>query len=230
MSVPSVPSVPKLVFRAKPLKLPVFKPKPVVEKVEVPEKPVTQYKFPPQMLLLIPFIIVGVRWLMASTEDMHKIKELHCRMDRHVMRCNSHATEGTFVVIIPSSCESVYEIGGVPFSSAGDDVYRVPAGDFTIRDIIGKCDMQTYLDSDLKKIEVPFTFITTKQHTRFSIEVDGVTVVENVVSSMFESVQRGNWIAYTYDVKGDTIKVIGDGTDVIHVYAPKTVGSSRLRP
>ena len=227
-------SVPKLVFRAKPLKLPVLKPAvkgKVKEVKEVKEVEVKRWSFYPAMLLLIPLVFIGFRWLFTTDNFVHKIKELPCRVDRHVVRCNSEVKEGTFVVIVPKSCESVYEIGGVPFSSAGKDgVFRVPAGDFTIKDVIGRCNLQAYLDSDLKKLDVPFTFVTTKQHTRFSILLDGDIVVEHVVSSMFDSVSLGNWIAYTYDVQGDNIKVVGDGTDIIHVYVPRTVGSSRLRP
>jgi len=227
-------SVPKLVFRAKPLKLPVLKPAvkvKVKEVKEVKEVEVKRWSFYPAMLLLIPLVFIGFRWLFTTVKFVHKIKELPCRADRHVVRCNSEVKEGTFVVIVPKSCESVYEIGGVPFSSAGKDgVFRVPAGDFTIKDVIGRCNLQAYLDSDLKKLDVPFTFVTTKQHTRFSILLDGDIVVEHVVSSMFDSVSLGNWIAYTYDVQGDNIKVVGDGTDIIHVYVPRTVGSSRLRP
>lgn len=227
-------SVPKLVFRAKPLKLPVLKPAvkvKVKEVKEVKEVEVKRWSFYPAMLLLIPLVFIGFRWLFTTVNFVHKIKELPCRVDRHVVRCNSEVKDGTFVVIVPKSCESVYEIGGVPFSSAGKDgVFRVPAGDFTIKDVIGRCNLQAYLDSDLKKLDVPFTFVTTKQHTRFSILLDGDIVVEHVVSSMFDSVSLGNWIAYTYDVQGDNIKVVGDGTDIIHVYVPRTVGSSRLRP
>lgn len=230
-------SVPKLVFRAKPLKLPVIKLRQVqqvkeIEEVkETKEDTTSKYKYYPPMLLLIPFVFVGLRWLMTSVEEIHKIKELNCKLDRHIVRCDSHVHEGTFVVIVPKSCESVYEIGGVPFSSAGKDgVYRVPAGDFTIKNVIGKCSLQAYLDSDLTFVNIPFTFITTKQHTRFSIEVDGEVIVEHVVSSMFDSVQLGNWIAYTYNMKGNNIRVFGDGTDIIHIYPPRTLGSSRLRP
>lgn len=221
-------SVPKLVFRAKPLKLPMLKL--VEETVVVHEKEVPKIQARKvswlYALLLLPCIYCALGWF--TTPPMHRIVELKCHHDRQLVQCASHESGGTFVVIIPSTCNSVYEIGGVPFSSAGKDgVYRVPARDLTIKDVIGKCNLQAYLDSDKMELVVPFTFITTKQHTHFSIEVGGNTVVEHAASSMFDSVHRGNWIAYTYNVIGTDITVIGDGTDIIHVYSHPP---SRLRP
>ena len=212
-------SVPKLNFRAKPLKLPVFiKPPEKVEKVEEPppKKPYILY-FPAVFLLV--FLL---RWFIYTNTALHKIKELPCKLDRRTVRCMSHEHKGTFVVSVPDTCTSVYDIGGVPFSSAGDSgLYRVPARKLEIKDVIGKCDLQAYMDTDIMKLHVPFTFVTTKQHTRFSIKVDGEVIVEHAVSSMFQSVRRGTWIAYTYDLpSASSFSVTGDGTDIIHVYPP----------
>ena len=213
-------SVPKLNFRAKPLKLPVFvkrpEPEKVEEKVEVPRKPYVLY-FPAVFLLV--FLL---RWLIYTNTEMHKIKELPCKLDRRTVRCTSSVHKGTFVVSVPDTCTSVYDIGGVPFSSAKKDgLYRVPARKLEIKDVIGKCDLQAYIDTNVEKLHVPFTFVTTKQHTRFSIKVDDEIIVEHAIASMFHSERRGTWIAYTYDLPpASSFVVTGDGTDVIHVYPP----------
>ena len=49
--------------------------------------------------------------------------------------------------------------------------------------------------------------------------MDGDSViVDKGPASLFDSVSKGSWIAYTYDIPGNTAKVIGDGTDIIHIY------------
>ena len=85
-------SVPKLNFRAKPLKLPVFiKPPEKVEKVEEPppKKPYILY-FP--VVFLLVFLL---RWFIYTNTALHKIKELPCKLDRRTVRCMSHEHKGT---------------------------------------------------------------------------------------------------------------------------------------
>ena len=167
-------------------------------------------------------LIVCLRvWLHVA--EVHTIHSLTCTRSKREVRCLGKAS-GTFVVDVPSDCDSVYEIDGVPFSAAmHDGVFRVPAKHMTIKDVFGECNVQAYLDSTPTKISMPFTWITTAQHKRFTIYVDNQMVVESAVASLFPSVKRGVWIAYTFDFTEDiaAIRVSGDGTDVIYTYAAR---------
>lgn len=59
-----------------------------------------------------------------------------------------------------------------------------------------------------------------KKHTWFSIRINGHIVVERADASLFESVENGIWVAYTYDlnVKNKHVEVFGDAGDIIFVY------------
>ena len=227
-------SVPKLSFRAKPLKLPLLKhpttltPPPKKEHVvlevksdsnEPPKRGYWRY-FP-----LVFLCMFALRMFIHTSIPAHTIRELRCHRDRHTVRCTSRQ-RGTFVVNVPEACESVYDIGGVPFSAAGSSgMFRVPTKELVVKDVIGKCNIQAYMDSKVTKLSVPFTWVTTKQHTRFTITVNDDMIVEKAVAFMFDSTRRGNWIAYTYDVSVPvkTVSVVGDGTDVIHIYPPREI-------
>ena len=127
---------------------------------------------------------------------------------------------GTFVIEIPDSCsKSVYDVGGYPFSVASQGrFFKVPAGMLTVKDINGECQVKAYIDSNTMVLEFPFTWVTTNQHTTFTLLNGNEIIVDKVSADLFDSVSRGPWIAYTYDIPGKTAKVIGDGSDIIHVY------------
>ena len=80
--------------------------------------------------------------------------------------------------------------------------------------------MNAYIDSAATPFDMPFTWVTTAQHTRFTLESDGNTIALDVSASLFASETNGRWIAYTFDIpKGlHTVSVTGDGTDIIHTY------------
>jgi len=158
-----------------------------------------------------------------SEDKMHTIYKLSCEKKKRVLKCDSAIHSGTFVVEIPSRCaSSVYEIGGIPFSVSKQkgNIFKAPASDLTVKNVDGDCTIKAFVDSYEFKHEVPFTWITTHMHTWFTIRVNGHTVVERADASLFESVQNGIWIAYTYDlnVKYKDVVVTGDGTDMIFTY------------
>lgn len=233
--------LPKLNFRAKPLVLPVVrrdmenqlskppkppKPKQLSHLPKMPKIP-SLPNLPPIQPHWLAFpaifvLIVCLRvWLHVA--EVHTIQSLTCKRSKREVRCLGKPS-GTFVVDVPSDCDSVYEIDGVPFSAATHDgVFRVPAKHMVIKDVFGECNVQAYLDSTPTTISMPFTWITTAQHKKFTIHVDDQMVVESAVASLFPSVKRGVWIAYTFDFTEDiaAIRVSGDGSDVIYTYAAR---------
>ena len=227
--------LPKLNFRAKLPVLSVVR-RDVENQAPPPPKPPkpNQLTHLPKMPKLPPIqphwlafpaifvLIVCLRvWLHVS--EVHTIQSLTCTRSKREVRCLGKAY-GTFVVDVPSDCDSVYEIDGVPFSAAmHGGVFRVPAKHMVIKDVFGECSVQAYLDSTPTAISMPFTWITTAQHKKFTIHVDDQMVVESAVASLFPSVRRGVWIAYTFDFTEGiaAIRVSGDDSDVIYTYAAR---------
>ena len=239
-------SLPKLSFRQNPLRIPVKKKKPQFTfslDVEDQKAPVLKPPKPPAVVpsptvlptlptkritlriiffgfLLILFIrLLQVWW---AEDPMHTIYKLACTTKKRVLTCDSSISKGTFVVEIPEKCsKSVYEVGGVPFSvSKRGNVFKAPANDLTVKNIDGDCTIKAFLDSYEFKAEVPFTWVTTKKHTWFTIRVNSRIVVERADASLFESSENGIWVAYTYDlnVKNKRVEDFGDGGDIIFVY------------
>ena len=159
---------------------------------------------------------------MWSEEKMHTIYKLACSTKNRILTCDSSVHEGTFIVEIPEKCsKSVYEIGGLPFSvSKHGNVFKAHASKLTVKNIDGDCTIKAFVDSYDYEVNVPFTWISTKKHTWFTIRVNGHTVVERADASLFESEENGIWVAYTYDlnVKNKHVEVWGDAGDVIFVY------------
>lgn len=214
----------KLSFRHAPLKVPVKKPVFVVPDIEQPSKSPKEspkrvptsfkiYYFLP-LLLLFYFVI-------PKSRPVRTLIKLKCSLHHRKMSCKG-VPKGTFVVEVSEKCsQGIYEVDGVPFNIAKDkDMYRVPAKSLEVRNIDGDCMPRAYLDSNPISKTVPFSWVTTSQHTWFSITVDGETVVEKADVLFFEKVKHGNWISYSFDmdVRGKSVRVWGDGTDVIHVY------------
>ena len=129
---------------------------------------------------------------------------------------------GTFIVEVLDKCsQSIYEVDGVPFHVAYEkDMYRVPAKSLTVSNIDGDCMPKAYLDSLPIQKKIPFSWVTTSQHTWFSIEVEGNKVVDKADVLFFEKVKHGNWIAYMFDmdVQGKKVSIKGDGHDIIYIY------------
>ena len=242
-----MPSIPKLSFRQNPLRLPVKKKKPQftfsldveAQKAPVlkPPKPAAFVPLPTTVVATFPtkrltlriiffgfLLILLIRLLQVwnSEDPMHTIYKLTCTTKKRVLTCDSSISKGTFVVEIPEKCsKSVYEVGGVPFSvSKGGNVFEAPANDLTVKNIDGDCTIKAFLDSYEFKAEVPFTWVTTKKHTWFTIRVNSRVVVERADASLFESTENGIWIAYTYDlnVQNKRVEVFGDAGDIIFVY------------
>ena len=221
-------SVPRLSFREPPLRIKIRKvpvkiqpaPKTDIESQETDPPIRTNYRvlyFIGAVALLVIMRIVGMYLFKTSR---HTIKKLKCSLKDRSISCYGAEPAGTFVIEIPSSCSgSVYDVGGYPFSVAEHDKYfKVPAKDLSVKDINGKCEAKAYIDSNMMELSYPFTWVTTNQHTTFTI-LDGTEVIVDKVSAdLFKSVTRGPWIAYTYDIPGSTAKVIGDGSDIIHIY------------
>jgi hypothetical protein len=217
-------SVPRLSFREPPLRIKIRKvpvktmPEPDIESQELPpEKPKRLIYFIGVIILLVLMRIIGMYLFKASR---HTIKKLKCSLKDRTVSCYGADPIGTFVVEIPSSCSgSVYDVGGYPFSVAEHDkFFKVPAKDLSVKDINGKCEAKAYIDSNTIQLSYPFTWVTTNQHTTFTLLDGNEVIVDKVSADLFDSVTRGPWIAYTYDIPGSTAKVIGDGSDIIHVY------------
>lgn len=235
--------VPKLSFRQNPLRLPVKKTKPAFSfslDVEAQKKPVVKpskpiepppspTSFPTKRIsiriIFLGFVLILVIRLLQflwQEDDMHTIYKLSCTTKNRILTCDSAIHTGTFIVEIPSKCsKSVYEIGGLPFSvSKRGNIFKSSANDLTVKSIDGDCTIKAFVDSYEFTTDVPFTWITTKKHTWFTIRVNGHIVVERADASLFESVENGIWVAYTYDlnVKNKHVEVFGDAGDVIFVY------------
>lgn len=217
-------SVPKLSFREPPLRIKVRRvqvnPRPADIESQEPEVPKTNKK----VLYFFGIVILLMLFLTLRSyfhkNKVHTIKKLKCEQHNRILSCFGTEPEGTFVVQIPDSCSgSVYDIGGYPFSVASQGkYYKVPADKLTVRSVNGKCDIKAFIDSNEMNLYHPFTWITTNQHTIFTIMDGDDIIVDKGSASLFESVAKGSWIAYTYDIPGLTANVIGDGTDIIHIY------------
>lgn len=227
-------SVPRLSFREPPLRIKIRKPGKAPGKVPgklqnpvaIPppvhiEEPVKKNYRVLYFAVFITFLVLVRTITMAFfTRTKHTIKKLKCNLKDRTISCYGADPVGTFVIEIPKSCSgSVYDVGGYPFSVAvHDKFFKVPAKDLTVKDINGKCEAKAYIDSNTMGLAYPFTWVTTNQHTTFTLLDGNEVIVDKVSADLFESVKRGPWIAYTYDIPGSTAKVIGDGSDIIHVY------------
>jgi hypothetical protein len=217
-------SVPKLSFRSPPLRIKIRKPAAKLpEPVNIErEEPVLKSNHKVLYLAAAVTLLVLLRTVSASffKKTFHTIKKLKCRRKDRTISCYGADPVGTFVIEIPDSCSgSVYDVGGYPFSVAKHDkFFKVPAKDLSIKDVNGKCEATAYMDSNPMVITYPFTWITTNQHTTFTLLDGNQVIVDKVSAQLFESTARGPWIAYTYDIPGSTAKVVGDGSDIIHVY------------
>ena len=226
-------TVPKLSFRDQPLRIKVrnvqIKRQPCPPDIEsqdrVPLSTLSTLTNPNKKVMLffgtvtLLMFILTLRTFIYNSK-VHTIKKLKCEQRSRVLTCSGAKTEGTFVVQIPDSCSgSVYDIGGYPFSVASHGkYYKVPATQLTVKSVNGRCNTKAFIDSNEMTLYHPFTWVTTNQHTTFTI-VDGDNIiVDKVSASLFDSVSKGSWIAYTYDIPGKTAIVTGDGTDIIHIY------------
>ena len=213
----------KLNFRHAPLKLPITKiikpdieqPAPLKEiKEKVPKQifKLKWYYFLPCLLLL---------FFIPKRPSLRTLVKLKCNIKNREMTCRGHS-KGTFVVEVLDKCsQSIYEVDGVPFHIAYEkNMYRVPAKSLTVSNIDGDCMPKAYLDSLTIQKKIPFSWVTTSQHTWFSIKVDGKKVVDKADVLFFERVKHGNWIAYMFDmdVRGKNVEIEGDGHDIIYVY------------
>ena len=233
-------NIPKLNFRAKPLLVPVIRRDVENQKPPPPKPPKPKPLRAPNIRLpAVPSLpsvpkLSEARWvafplafglllclrMWLHVSEVHTIHSLPCRQSNREVRCRG-APKGTFVVDVPPNCGSVYEIDGIPFSAAqSGNVFRVPALHLSVKDVFGDCAVQAYLDSVPSTISMPFTWVTTHQHKKFTIHVDDQVVVESAVASLFPSVSRGVWVAYSFDFpkSASTVRVTGDGTDIIHTY------------
>lgn len=223
----------KLNFRHVPLKLPTVQPKIIVPDIEQPvpspkrEKPKVPKPIPlntmvsfQQWYYFLPCIFLFYLFL-PSRHKTRTLVKLHCGIHRRQLICKGKP-EGTFVVEVLEKCsKSIFDVDGVPFHIAYDQqMYRVPAKSLTVKNIDGDCMPKAYLDSNPIEKKVPFSWVTTSQHTWFSITVDGEKVVDKADVLFFKKVEHGNWIAYTFDldVQGKDVKIRGDGTDEIYIY------------
>ena len=216
----------KLNFRHVPLKLPIKKKPPDIEQPELifdtkkQKSPQKQYSFQVKWYYFLPCLLL-LLFFVPSKKSIRTLVKLTCRITNRQMTCDGNP-KGTFIVEVLDKCsQSIYEVDGVPFHVAYEkDMYRVPAKSLTVSNIDGDCMPKAYLDSLRIEKKIPFTWVTTSQHTWFSITVDGKKVVDKADVLFFEKVKHGNWIAYTFDmeVRGKQVKIKGDGNDIIYVY------------
>ena len=218
-------SVPRLSFREPPLRIKIRKAPvkldPIPPPVHIEEPPARKnHRVLYFAIAIILLILLRTMTMSFFKHTKHTIKKLKCNLKDRTISCYGADPIGTFVIEIPSSCSgSIYDVGGHPFSVAKHDTFfKVPAKDLTVRDINGKCEPKAYIDSKTMELTYPFTWVTTNQHTTFTLLDGNEVIVDKVSAELFDSVSRGSWIAYTYDIPGATAKVIGDGSDIIHVY------------
>ena len=215
----------KLNFRHVPLKLPIQKkiilpdleqPISIEKKNRSPKKATFQLKW----YYFSPLLFV-VFFFLRGRQSLRTLVKLKCVLKNRQMSCDGNP-KGTFIVEVLEKCsQSIYEVDGVPFHVAFEkDMYRVPAKSLTVSNIDGDCMPKAYLDSLSIQKKTPFCWVTTSQHTWFSIKVDGKQVVDKADVLFFQSVKHGNWIAYMFDmdVSGRKVEIIGDGHDIIFVY------------
>jgi len=188
---------------------------------QVPQAPQETSKKPVYFIIFITaMVLMRVGVSLTFKNNPHTIKKLKCSQKQRTLTCFGADPVGTFVLEIPKACSgSVYDVGGFPFSVAEHkDLFKVPAKNLYVKDVNGNCEVKAYIDSTPLKVHVPFTWVTTNQHTVFTILDGNDVIVDKVSALLFVSVVRGPWVAYTYDIPGVTATVVGDGTDIIHVY------------
>ena len=219
-------SVPKLSFREPPLKIKIRNvavkkppPEPDIEsQVVPPERPQKRVIYFAAFVSLL--VVMRIITMYYGKQPKHTIKKLKCNLKDRTMSCYGADPIGTFIIELPNSCSgSVYDVGGYPFSVATHQkFFKVPAKHLSVKDVNGRCEAKAYIDSNPLVLTYPFTWVTTNQHTVFTLLDGNEVIVDKASVDIFESVTRGPWIAYTYDIPGSTAKVIGDGSDIIHVY------------
>ena len=164
-----------------------------------------------------------------STRGLRSIQKIKCEMLTGEYLCASLFDTGTMLITMDARCKQlVYEVGGIPFVRIRDFVdsmFEVPARrEIRIKDVDLGCKlnmhhtasrMQPYQKRDI-------VWITTAQHTEFTLTVDGDVLLDQVPTEMLNPVVHGRWIAYSYPipypVEADHITVRGNAAGIVHVY------------
>ena len=157
------------------------------------------------------------------------IHKIDCTLIRGTFTCPNHFTTGSINIVVSALCRRyIYEIGGTPFVlvngfKTGHIV--VPASEnLVIRDARPDCRITAHRSSHSvlsPKIANTLIWITSSKHSAFTLTVDGEVVLDRAPANMLQSERNGDWIAYTMDIRGNSVNIVGDAQDPIHIYGDK---------
>jgi hypothetical protein len=182
------------------------------------------------VMCLILFLWLIYRWISRSTS--RHIRHIPCKQRRGAYICKVPARwTGDVVVEMTEECANhVFEIGGVPFTHARwNNMFRVPVvSEVRILDAFTGCNPRAFVDNQpvMRKETDDLVWCAAKDHTLFSVDLDGDSVLEDASGSLMSPQTNGIWTCYTYTLtaRARNIKITGNGNTEIHVYnRPKIV-------
>ena len=162
------------------------------------------------------------------------IHKIDCTLIRGTFTCPNHFTTGSINIVVSALCRRyIYEIGGTPFVlvngfKTGHIV--VPASEhLVIRDARPDCRITAHRSSHSvlsPPIANTLIWITSSKHSAFTLTVDGEVVLDRAPANMLQSERNGDWIAYTMDIRGNSVNIVGNAQDPIHIYGDKLLHSA----
>jgi len=164
-----------------------------------------------------------------STRGLRSIQKIKCEMLTGEYLCTSLFDTGVMLITMDARCKQlVYEVSGIPFvriRDFDDSIFEVPARrEIRIKDVDLGCKLKMH--HTVNSVEPhqyrDIVWITTAQHTEFTLAVDDEVLLDQVPTEMLNPVVHGRWIAYSYSIPypvgTDQIKVQGNAAGAVHVY------------
>ena len=169
----------------------------------LPSSPSLRYFIYVIVIVVISIILI----VTVPSSSVRHMKRLNCRVTSDGYFCDG-PNYGDIIVKSSELCmNEMYDINGIPFNIARKgSIFRVPSSThIKIKDASPHCKINVFHDSvSDSSVSEEFTWITTNDHTEFTVYYGDDVVLERVSSEFIDHVKQGRWISYTYP--GDNVK------------------------
>ena len=169
------------------------------------------------IFLFMTIIIFSILVLLfIPSGAIRRMKRLKCSQSSVGYVCNGE-DYGDLIIKSSKNCmDDMYDINGIPFNIAKrGEIFRVPSKSrIVIHDASPHCTLDVFHDSKEDTFDYEFTWITTADHTEFTVYDGSYVIMDRVASEFIEHTVQGKWIAYTF--KGTNVK--GNGNTPIYTF------------
>ena len=192
--------------------------KPVVQKPPLAGVPKPPHRTAFRYIIMIAFVILGSAFILLfiPSSSIRHMRRLNCKFGTDGYVCDGERY-GDIILKSSESCmNEMYDINGVPFNVAKrGTIFRVPSSErIIIKDAYPHCKLDMFHDSVENRNEYEFVWVTTSDHTEFTVYNGADVLMERVAAEFIPSVRQGKWIAYTY--KGTDVN--GNGNTPIYTF------------